>query len=191
MTNGEAYSAFYTLLLGLGVAAMLTGLADVMRRKALREIGVNGWLLLVLILFEFLTGWVSSAGAMTLDEGAWAGALLLPFLTGACYFLVAVLLFPDAERRAGGGMSDYIANQTRTIALLLLAANTFLLTAEADHFRDQFANNAVRFWTFLLPYNAAILIAYAAIAGWPRRRIATIAMAALALVYIAAMLFRP
>ena len=57
MSQSDAFIAFYTLLLGLGLAALLTGFADVLRRHRLREVGAVGALLSSLIIFEFLTGW--------------------------------------------------------------------------------------------------------------------------------------
>lgn len=63
MNQSAAFIAFYTLLLGLGIAALLTGLADIMRRHRLREVGLVGGLLSVLIIFEFLTGWSGSTRA--------------------------------------------------------------------------------------------------------------------------------
>ena len=183
MTTAEAYAAFYTLLLGLGMAAMLTGLADVIRRKEVREIGLPGGLLLVLILFEFLTGWIAAPGSLATNNAISSGSLVLPFLTGSCYFLAAVLLFPDAEARERGGLRAYIADQTRIIALLLMVANACLVLAETDYAIDQFVNRNARFWAVYLPFNATILLAYGVVALWPRRRIATIAMAVLLVVY--------
>lgn len=63
MNQSAAFIAFYTLLLGLGIAALLTGLADIMRHHRLREVGLVGGLLSVLIIFEFLTGWSGSTRA--------------------------------------------------------------------------------------------------------------------------------
>ena len=99
MSASDAFITFYTLLLGLGVAALLTGFARVLRRKRLREIGMIGLLLCVLIVFEFLSGW---AGALRTFRNVDAdiASLVLPFGTGACYFMAEVRAgVDDVDRR--------------------------------------------------------------------------------------------
>lgn len=165
MTAQDAFFAFYTLLLGLGIAGLLSGLAGIVRRHRTRQIGGVGAMLAVLILFEFLTAWSGAARFVTVDD-ARVASLLLPFATGACYFLASVLLFPDAADE--GGMADvktYIAGQVRTLASLLFAANLLLILLEVP---DVLAK---------APRSPGYL-------AFPRRRAAGLAMAALLLVYV-------
>ena len=82
MSQVEAFIAFYTLLLGLGLAALLTGFADVLRRHRLREVGAVGGLLSSLIILEFLTGW-SGATRAFVNSDAKVLSLLAPFSVNA------------------------------------------------------------------------------------------------------------
>ncbi len=182
MSQGEAFIAFYTLLLGLGLAALLTGFADVLRRHRLREVGAVGVLLSSLILFEFLTGWSGATRAFANSE-AKVLSLLAPFGTGACYFLASVLMFPVPGDLGERSVGDYISEQVRTIASLLFAANALLVLAEIPATLSKSAIDPTYFWWFYLPYNAAILGCYAAMIAAPKRQIAIVAMVALLAIY--------
>ena len=182
MSPSDAFITFYTLLLGLGVAALLTGFAGVLRRKQLRDVGILGLLLCILIVFEFLSGW---AGALRTFRHADVNiaSLALPFGTGACYFMASVLMFPEAGDIEGASVGSYISGQVRTIAFFLFAANLMLVGAEFPHERAQLDINPTHIWLFYLPYNAAILVCYGAMMATRSRTIAIGAMVALMLVY--------
>ena len=182
MSQGEAFIAFYTLLLGLGIAALLTGFADVLRRHRLREVGAVGALLSSLIIFEFLTGWSGATRAFANSE-AKVLSLLAPFGTGACYFLASVLMFPVPGEIGERSFRDYVGGQVRTIALLLFTANSLLVLAEIPSTMSRSAIDPPYFWWFYLPYNTAILGCYAVMIAAPRRRIAIAAMVALLAIY--------
>jgi hypothetical protein len=182
MSPSDAFITFYTLLLGLGLAALLTGFAAILRRKLLREVGVLGLLLCVLIVFEFLSGW---AGALRTFQhvNVNIASLALPFGTGACYFMAAVLVFPEPGEIESVGVARYISAQVRTIAFFLFAANLMLIGAEFSYVRATFATNPARIWFFYLPYNGAILACYAILMAIRSRTIAICAMASLVCVY--------
>jgi len=183
MSPSDAFIAFYTLLLGLGMAALLTGFAGVVRRHRTLEIGATGLLLSVLIIFEFLTGW---SGATRTFSGSDSNVLtlLLPFGTGACYFLASVLIFPEpGESDQDGGVGAYIASQVRTIAILLFAANLLLIGAELPFVSAKMPSDPSYFWAFYLPYNGAILFCYAVMIAAPKRGIAVGAMLGLVMIY--------
>lgn len=106
MNQVDAFLAFYTLLLGLGVAALLIGFAGRMRQHRSREIGWPGALLAILIVFEFLSAWSGASRNFRAADAHIAG-LVLPLGTGACYFVAAILLFPDPGEV---GRDGYIRN---------------------------------------------------------------------------------
>jgi hypothetical protein len=182
MSPSDAFITFYTLLLGLGLAALLTGFAAILRRKRLRDVGLLGLLLCVLIVFEFLSGW---AGALRTfrDADVNIASLALPFGTGACYFMASILVFPEPGEIETVGVAPYISEQLRTIAFFLLAANLMLIGAELPYFRAIFTDNPARIWFFYLPYNGAILACYAILMAVRSRRSAIAAMGALIAVY--------
>ena len=182
MSPSDAFITFYTLLLGLGVAALLTGFAGVLRRKRLRDVGLLGLLLCVLIVFEFLSGW---AGALRTfrHEDVNIASLALPFGTGACYFMASVLVFPEPDEIETVGVGAYISGQVRTIAFFLFTANVMLIGAELSYVRATFATDPARIWSFYLPYNGAILASYTILMAVRSRKIAICAMAVLIAVY--------
>ena len=182
MTPSDAFITFYTLILGLGMATLLSGFAGVVRRKRVREVGMLGLLLCVLIVFEFVSAW---AGALRTFRQANVNieSLVLPFGTGACYFMASVLVFPDLSEIETTNVNSYIAEQVRSIAFFLFAANIILDGAEFPFVRATFATDPARIWFFYLPYNAAILGCYGIMMATRSRRIAIAAMVALVLVY--------
>ncbi len=182
MSPSDAFITFYTLLLGLGVAALLTGFSGVLRRKQMRDVGILGLLLCILIVFEFLSGWTGALRTFSHVDLTIA-TLALPFGTGACYFMASVLMFPEPADLETTSVGSYISGQVRTIAFFLFAANLMLVGAEAPHVRAQVHINPAYFWSFYLPYNAAILACYAVMMATRSRSVAIAAMAALILVY--------
>ena len=182
MSQSEAFIGFYTLLLGLGIATLLTRFAEVLRRRQLRAIGLPGALLTLLIVFEFLSAWSGSTRVFTGVEVTIA-SLALPFATGAAYFLATVLLYPEAGDASGLDVGQYLDAQTRTIAVLLLLANALLIAAEVTYVLERWAQSPAYFWRFYLPYNGAILLLYATIATFRGRTPRVAAMAMLLLLY--------
>jgi hypothetical protein len=182
VSPSDAFITFYTLLLGLGVAALLTGFAGVLRRKQLRDVGILGLLLCILIVFEFLSGW---AGALRTFRSVDVNiaSLALPFGTGACYYMASVLMFPEPAEVENVSVSAYISGQVRTIAFFLFAANLMLVGAEFPHERAAFVIDPTHIWLFYLPYNASILACYGIMMRTGSRRIVIAAMIALILVY--------
>jgi hypothetical protein len=183
VSPSDAFITFYTLLLGLGVAALLTGFAAVLRGKQLRHVSVAGMLLCILIVFEFLSAW---AGALRTFRNVDVNiaSLALPFGTGSCYFMASVRMFP--EPASDGETIDvgaYIARQIRTIAFFLFAANLMLVAAEFPYERARFATDPGHILRFYVPYNAAILACYGLMMTLRSRRIATAAMVTLVLIY--------
>jgi hypothetical protein len=182
MSPSDAFITFYTLLLGLGLAALLTGFAGILRRNRLRDVGLLGFLLCVLIVFEFLSGW---AGALRTFSHANVNiaSLALPFGTGACYFMASVLVFPEPSEIETAGVGPYISGQVRTIAFFLFAANLMLIGAEFSYVRATLATEPARIWSFYVPYNGAILAGYAVLMAVRSRKIAIAAMVMLIAVY--------
>ena len=182
MSPSDAFITFYTLLLGLGLAALLTGFAGVLRRKRLRDVGILGLLLCMLIIFEFLSGW---AGALRTFRHADVNiaSLALPFGTGACYFMASVLVFPEPGEIDTVGVGPYISGQVRTIAFFLFTANLMLIGAEFPYVRATFVANPTHIWFFYLPYNGAILACYGILMAVRSRAIAIGATVGLIAVY--------
>ena len=107
MSPNEAFMGFYTLLLGLGLATLLTRFADVLRRKQPLAIGLPRALLTLLVVFEFLSAWAGSTRVFQ-DAQVHIACLILPFATGACYFLATVLIYPELGDAGGTHIRAYI-----------------------------------------------------------------------------------
>ena len=182
MGQNDAFITFYTLLLGLGIATLLTRFADVLRRARLRDVGLVGLLLAILIVFEFLSGW---AGAYRTFESVRVdiAALALPFATGACYFMASVLLLPEAGEVEPSDIDAYVSAQVPRIAFFLFMANVLLVGAEVPFVVARTSAEPRYLWSFYLPYNTSILLAYAAMMATRRRGLRIAAMLALILVY--------
>ncbi|MEO7564495.1 MAG: hypothetical protein ABIR63_08265 [Sphingomicrobium sp.] len=183
MTQSQSFITFYTLLLGLGLAVLLTGVANFVRHKRVGEAGPLTILLTVLIVFEFLSGWAGADNSFN-QVNADIATLLLPFGTGACYFIAAVLMFPGANETEATALETYVTEQSRTIALLLFVANALLICAEYGAVRQRFASDPAYFWQFYLPYNGAILACYAVATESRARRVQLGALTVLLAVYL-------
>ena len=188
MSSAEAFFAFFTLLLGLGLASLLSRFADLLRHLRLRDIGAVPLLLAVLIVFEFLSGWAGAARSFGSVEINIA-SLSLPFLIGGCYFLASVLVFPEPQELGDRDVHDYVASQLPKIAFFLFAANIFLIIAEMPAIWERAAREP-GYWAFYVPYNGAILASYVVMMAVRARRVTTAAMIALLLIYLTVTLSR-
>ena len=148
----------------------------------MRDVGLIGLLLGTLIVFEFLSGW---AGAYRTFESVRVdiAALALPFATGACYFMASVLLLPEAGEVEPGDIDAYVSAQVPRIAFFLFMANVLLVGAELPFVVARTSAEPRYLWSFYLPYNTSILLAYAAMMATRRRGLRIAAMLALILVY--------
>lgn len=100
MSAFEYVFAFYSLVLGLAAAEVVSGFAEMWRDRRRVEIGVSTPLLALCVLLGVMNAWISFwARRDTLEVGA--EAMVLAVLTALPYVFVSRLLFP----RAGEGMS--------------------------------------------------------------------------------------
>lgn len=183
MAATEAFFAFYTLLLGLGLASLLSRFADLLRHRRVRDIGPTPLLLATLIVFEFLSGWAGAARSFDAVEVNIA-SLSLPFLIGGCYFLASVLVFPEPGELEQRSVAEYVAEQLPKIAFFLFAANAVLIVAEMPAILERAAREP-SYWAFYIPYNGAILLSYIVMMTVRARRVTAAAMVLLLGIYLA------
>ncbi|MEG3181989.1 hypothetical protein [Sphingomonas sp. LT1P40] len=121
MSQFEFFMAFYGLLLGLAVAELLGGFANLLRERAQPKWGVLLPLVALLILVEisatFIDTWVKLQGInINLVEFG------LPALIGIFYFIAAVIAFPR-HLEDWPSLTDYFLARRYWIVGLLIAAN--------------------------------------------------------------------
>lgn len=121
MSEFEFFMTFYGLLLGLGVAELLNGFANILREKSPPRLGwlvpMLGLLILVEMIANFSDAWLNFR---TLDVGLveFAPATLI----GILYYVAAVTLLP---RDLGDwpSLTNYFFQRRRWIVGALLLAN--------------------------------------------------------------------
>lgn len=154
MDRFSFFFAFYGLLLGLAVAELLSGLARLVRARALRKLEPRTTLAALFTFLAICATWIDAFGRfenVSLDfAGLWG-----PILTGTAYFLAATVIFPTDEEEFNR-LGDYFAQRQRFIAAMLLLAETCVNISFLDYYADSFRNHPAVFWLVLVPINGAI-----------------------------------
>jgi hypothetical protein len=119
MNGFEFLFSFYSLLLGLAVANVATGFADMWRSRRETAIGTLGALLGLLILFSAAQQWMSCWGARdALTMGPWQIlaiiAIALPFV------FISRAMFPRDEDEWSSWDDYYIAHRRVLLTILLI-----------------------------------------------------------------------
>jgi hypothetical protein len=132
MTGFEFLFSFYSLLLGLAVARVATGLADSWRMRAYTSFGASTLLLGLLILFRVAQQWLSFWGAREhLTMGPWQ--VLTGMGMSLPYIFISQAMFPQ-ERDSCADLDDYYLQNSRSMLLVLLAPSVVSLTYNVvDH----------------------------------------------------------
>jgi hypothetical protein len=182
MDQFEFFFTFYGVLLGLALAELLLGFANLLRERVQPKWGLLtplvGLLVLVEISATFLDAWRKLQGI----ELSLAG-FAVPTLIGIAYFVAAVMTVPR-QVEDWPSLDDYFFARRRWIAGLLIAANLlhgatelpFLARADRSAVLEYLAANTYLFgaYTVLLVSSrrwlsiaavAAILLFFAVLHG--------------------------
>lgn len=149
MSGFEVLFTFYGLLLGLAVANVTSGFADLWRRRKKWQIGIAPSLLGLFILLAAAQQWMSFWGARdTLTMGPWQ--LLTAMGMALPYIFVSQAMFP-ADDEFVGSFEDYYLRHSRVLQAALLvpplisfAYNVAFLPAKVG-FLDAIADYAMIF----------------------------------------------
>jgi hypothetical protein len=119
MNGFEFPFSFYSLLLGLAIANVATGFADMWRGRRQTAIGTLGVLLGLLILFSAAQQWMSCWGARdVLTMGPWqilaTIAIALPFV------FISRAMLPRTEDGWSSWDDYYIAHRRVLLTVLLI-----------------------------------------------------------------------
>lgn len=155
MSPFEFFFTFYGLVLGLAAAELLNGLGGVLRQRRLSRIGPQTALLsltlMTCILLTWLDAWTTYQGvALNLS------VLLPPLIVSGCYYLAAVILFPNSIED-WASMDAYYADRKRLVVGLMLIAELVLVMTFWDRLgRDRMTAEPELFWYWNVPYNFTI-----------------------------------
>jgi hypothetical protein len=131
MSKFEFFMTFYGLLLGLGVAELMLGFANLLRSRTRPVLGLLTPLLGVAVFLQimatFLDAWIKLQ-----DVSMTMGGLALPTLIGVAFFFLGTIVVPrDGEEWPR--LDEYFrANRRWTIGLMLLI-NLLIVGYEVPH----------------------------------------------------------
>lgn len=160
MSKFEFFMTFYGLLLGLGVAELLLGFANLLRERTRPPLGLLTPLLGVAVFLQIMATFLDAWGKLQNIEMTIVG-LGLPTLIGVSFFFLATIVVPRDAAEWGGLDSYFHANRRWTIGLLLLI-NFLIIGYEVPHVRVLVENGA---WTSFARYLVSNAILLALLAG--------------------------
>lgn len=167
MTQFEFFMAFYGLLLGLGVAELLGGFANLLRQKSPPRLGLITPLLGAIVLTEMLANFID-AWVKFQDIAITLPTLAIPTLIGLIYFVIAVIVVPR-DLSEWSELDDYMALRRRWIVGLLILANCLIASMEATRIDRTFTGGSSASLSRWLIGNSWLLSSYAMI-WWGRPR---------------------
>ena len=160
MSSFEFFMTFYGLLLGLAVAEVLLGFANLLRHRARPRLGLLTPLLGLVVFLQlmaiFIDAWSRLQGvAITMD------GLALPTAIGVLMFFVSVIVVPR-DPAEWSDLDDYFLRNRRWAIGLLIGVNILVLGYEAPFVK---ALIEARNWFNLGYYLAVNVFAFATLAG--------------------------
>jgi hypothetical protein len=128
MSQFEFFMTFYSLLLGLAVAELLLGFANLLRHRARPKLGLLtpllGLLVFLQLMATFIDAWSRLQGVSITMEG-----LALPTAIGVVLFFVSVIVVPR-DPAEWTDLDEYFRANRRWAVGLVIAANLLVLGYE-------------------------------------------------------------
>lgn len=125
MTQFEFFMTFYGLLLGLAVAELLLGFANLLRHRARPKLGLLtpllGLLVFLQLMATFIDAWSRLQSVAVTMEG-----LALPTAIGVTMFFISVILVPR-DPAEWSDLDDYFRLNRRWSIGLLIAVKIMIL----------------------------------------------------------------
>jgi hypothetical protein len=151
---------FYSLLLGLAVAELLIGFANLLRHRARPRLGLLtpllGLIVFLQLMATFIDAWSRLQGVAITMEG-----LALPTAIGVILFFLSVIVVPR-DPAEWSDLDDYFRLNRRWAIGLLIVANILVLGYEAPFVQALIAG---RHWFNFGYYLAINLLFFATSAG--------------------------
>ena len=148
------FFAFYGLILGLGVAELLSGFAGMVRAHALKKLEAQTALVALLTFVLICATWVDT---FTMDRAITLnfGDLWAPILVATFYYLAASVIFPRDPRQFSH-LRAYFAARRKFIIGMLFAAELVDLYVNRAYLTARYYHDPGAFWGWNVPYNIVI-----------------------------------
>lgn len=178
MNGFEFLFSFYSLLLGLAVANVATGFADIWRGRRETPVGTHTVLLGSLILFSAAQQWMSFwRGRDSLTMGPWQ--ILVSIAVALPFVFISRAMLPR-EQDAWRSLDDYYMAHRRVLLAVLLIPSVASLSYNCA--LGNFPDQSEVFYDALRLGVPLLLIL------WPRRSVQSVGLAAL-IINVVARLF--
>jgi uncharacterized membrane protein len=158
MSNFELFMSFFGLLLGLAVAELMSGFANLARAKDRPKIGLITPILGLLIFLSIMTSLLDAFRKLQ-DVPISLIGFALPTLIGIAYFVAAIAAVPR-DQGSWESLDDYFFERRTWTVGMLLAAAVLTLGIEL-RFTTQIIRNAE--WGRFAEYAAANFVWLAAL----------------------------
>jgi hypothetical protein len=172
MSQFEFFMTIYGLLLGLGVAELMLGFANLLRSEPRPRAGLLTPLLGAAVFLQamatFMDAWLKLQNVELNFRG-----MALPTLIGLCFFVLGIVTVPrDLDKWQN--LDDYFWSRRRWTAGLLLACNLFIIGYEIPIVaRMVQAGQTGRFAYYAVTNVALLTMILTAMFARPRRIVAT------------------
>jgi hypothetical protein len=175
MSGFEFFFSFYGLILGLAIAELLSGFANIARIGRLRAIGWGTLLLGIEVAYEILIFWLA-AWHNYRDVVPSVRTLAVPFLSGAVYYIAAGIVFPRAEDQIAD-VDGYFMQHKSKVAICLLLIWAVGMIVEFPHTTAAFdAGRYAYLFGYYLPFNLSLLAGNLILIFSPSRRLSIAAL---------------
>ena len=166
MTKFEFFMTFYGLLLGLAVAELLLGFANLLRNRARPLLGLLTPLLGVVVFLQLMATFIDAWGRLQHVDLSMDG-LALPTAIGVLLFFVSVIVVPR-EPAEWTNLDEYFYANRRWAIGLFIVANLLILGYEIPNVPRVHVPFyiAINVFGFSLMGGALLLRQRLAIAAW-------------------------
>jgi len=158
MDRFDYFIVFYSILLGLAVAELLGGYANLLRERNRPTLGLLTPLLSLIIFIQimaaFIDAWTKLRGVQINLPG-----LALPTLIGIAFFVAAAMAVPR-QSADWDSLDEYFFDRRKWLVGLLIAVAVFVMLYEAPHLWIAFQRRLTGNLTEYFVANGTLIGAY-------------------------------
>ena len=170
MSAFEFFFTFYSLILGLGIAELLSGFARAWRVHKLGRHAIAALLLGILIAWEIMFVWMAGWHQFK-DIAVELRNLALPLVIGGTYYVAAHMTFPERPEEWETLDAYYDTVKARVASAALVANLMIILLVDYSSIAAMIAHAQwQRLFLFYLPFNLCVLGAWLTLVLAKRRR---------------------
>ena len=182
MDRFNFFFGFYSFILCLAVAEVLSGFAGYVRERRVRDLEPQTALLALVAFIDICATWLD-AWITLKDIELDFGDLWAPILIATCFYLAAAMIFPRKSAELDN-LGEYYRAKSWFVAAMLLSAELLIWTTFLPSYVNNFHHRPAVFWLWQVPLKLTLCGLWLALVLVHSRRANLAILAALLFLFV-------